>query len=189
VLAPTDIELELDALVAREQRQKPVRRRGPDDLDPATRLEVAEYGNDVAVDRPEERAQAREALAPVVDERNEMRVAGLLERRRRFVAVVEALLEVQLELSAKRVARQLIREHGREPDGHGRGDAFRIERPERLDEREIRIDRRLGDPVAAVRPASVIQDVREVAMEREDEVHSELVNEARTARVEKRCLL
>jgi hypothetical protein len=87
VLALADVELQLNALVARQERQEPVRRRGRDDLDAPAVLEVAKDAHDVAVDRPEQRTQVGETLSPVVDQRNQMRVPGCPEGCRRLVAM------------------------------------------------------------------------------------------------------
>ena len=70
VLALADVELESNTLVAPEERQEPVRRGRGDELDAPAVLEIAEDAHDVAVDRPEQRTQAGEALSPVVDQRN-----------------------------------------------------------------------------------------------------------------------
>ena len=44
-----------------------------------------------------------------------------------------------------------------------------------LEERQVGIDRRLAQPIAAVGPAAVVQDVRQMTVEREDELHPALV--------------
>src|ERR1700747_1452570 len=40
-----------------------------------------------------------------------------------------------------------------------------------FEEGQVRIDRRLAQPIAAVGPAAVVQDVRQMTVEREDELH------------------
>src|SRR6266576_2703420 len=66
---------------------------------------------------------------------------------------------------------RVSREHQSESDGHGRGRAFGSQFLEPLQQREIRVERGLAQPVAAVRPAAVVQDVRQVTVEPEDELH------------------
>src|SRR5688500_5409838 len=99
-----------------------------------------------------------------------MAVAGGRELSRRIGARLEPLVEVQLELAVKGGTRELVGEHRRESDRDGRRHVGVVERAERLEERQVGVDRRLADPVAAVWPTTVIQHVREMAVEREDEI-------------------
>ena len=63
----------------------------------------------------------------------------------------------------------------------GAGDAVVAERVERLEQRQVGVERRLAEPVAAVRPAAVVQDLGQVAVQREDEIHQAAASGARRA--------
>ena len=61
---------------------------------------------------------------------------------------------------------------GVKPIVTGAGDPTRrSSAAQRLEQRQVGVERRLAEPVAAVRPAPVIEHVRQVAVQREDEVH------------------
>ena len=172
MLGGADRELEPDALVARQQRQEAVRRGRADDLELPRRFEGAESGHQVAVHRLEQAPQPGEALPPVRHQRQQVRVGRLGERRRRLVTGGEALLEERLHLPDERRTGELVREHGREPDRHGGGRGLVAELSEDLQQRQVGVERRLADPIAAVRPSAVVEDVRQVAVQRQDEVHA-----------------
>jgi hypothetical protein len=61
--------------------------------------------------------------------------------------------------------------HRREPDRDRRGDVPVGELAQPLEQRQVGIDGGFAQPVAAVRPAAVIQDIGQVAVQREDRVH------------------
>src|SRR2546426_6480638 len=65
----------------------------------------------------------------------------------------------------------LFRSPRREADRQGGRGPLGGQLLEPLQEREIRVQRGLAQPVAAVGPAAVIEDVRQVTVEREDELH------------------
>ena len=164
-------KLQSDAFVAGEERQVAVRGRRSDDLEAAPLLEAPEGGDQVRVDRPEQRLQAVEPRLPERDQRHDARLAGRGQLRRGLVAGGKALGEEGVHLAREGRARQLVRQHRRESDCHRRRGSLGGELLEPLQEREIRVQRGLAQPVAAVRPAPVIQDVGEMTMEGEDEVH------------------
>ena len=164
-------ELQPDAFVPTEERQVAVRRRGSDDLETTLLLQAAKGGDEICVDSPEQRLQATEPRPPEVHERHERRLAGGPERRRCFVAGGQALGEERLHFAGEGGTRQLVREHRREADRQGGRGPLGGQLLEPLQEREIRVQRRLAQPVAAVGPAAVIEDVRQVTVEREDELH------------------
>src|SRR2546428_2369411 len=87
--------------------------------------------------------------------------------RRRF----EAALHVGLELAHERRMGQLIRKHRRDAERDWCSDVLALERLQRFDQGEIAVQRSLAQPHAAVRPAAVVQYVREVTVQRENEIH------------------
>src|SRR5207244_3824969 len=77
----------------------------------------------------------------------------------------------RLHLLREGRAGQLIRENRSESNGQRRWRALGGQLLYPLQEGEIGVERGLAQPVAAVGPAAVIEDVREVTVEREDELH------------------
>ena len=160
VLRGADGELQPDALVAREQRQEAVGRGRADDLDPAGRLERAERGDEIAVDGVEQRAEPAAAAPARTPPAAAGALAGLGERRGRLGAGREPLVEERLHLADERRAGELVGEHRREADRH-RGRRLLVAEPaERLEQRQVGVERGLADPVASVRPAPVVEHVR-----------------------------
>src|SRR6266516_153331 len=84
---------------------------------------------------------------------------------------LEAALHVGLELAHERGMGELIREHRRDAECDRRRDVLALERLQRFDQGEIAVQRSLAQPYAAVRPAAVVQDVRKVTVQRENEIH------------------
>ena len=165
-------QLQPDALIAREERQEAMGGGGTDDLDAAARLEPAERGDQVPVEGMKELAQPVVSLEPEGRERNQVRVAGSAQRLGRRVARLDPLVEERLDLGAEERVRQLVGQHRRNADRHRRLDAVALERLERLDERQVGVQRRLGEPVGAVRPAAVIEHPRQVAVQGQHEVEA-----------------
>ena len=178
VLGGADGELKADALVAGEQRQEAVSGGRADDLEPSRGFERPERAHQVAIDLVEEAPQAPEPVAPEGDLRQEARLAGDGQRSRRLVTRGEPLIEERVHLLREQRARELVGEDGREPDRHRRGRVLGAEAPERLEQGEIGVQRRFAEPVAAVRPAAVVQHVGQVTVQREHEVHRPAVHRA-----------
>ena len=152
-----------------------MRCRRRDELEPAFLLELPECADEVAAERVVELEETREPLAPVFDDRKQMRIVSVAHLALGFVARFESLLEELAQLALEHRARELIRENRRDAERDRRGDFLFRERLKRIDQRQVRVYRRLRDPVAAVWPATVIQDVWKMAVQREYEIHSVLV--------------
>ncbi len=54
----------------------------------------------------------------------------------------------------------------------GAGTASRLELFEHLDQRQVTVDRRFAEPIGAMRPATVVEHPRQVAVQRQDEAKS-----------------
>ncbi len=171
VLGPVDGELQADALVAGEEREEAVRGGGGDELEPSRALERAEGRDDVAPDLVEAPTEPPQALAPEVHQRQQVPLAGGGERGGRLVASEEALGEERLHLRDERRACQLVGEHRRDADGDRGGDSVGLEPAELFDQGDVGVERGLAEPVAAVGPAAVVQDVGQMTVQRENEVH------------------
>ena len=89
----------------------------------------------------------------------------------RLVAGGEALREERPQLGREDRARELVGEDRRDADRRGRGHALDLEGVELLEERQVGVDRRFAQPVAAVGPAAVTEHPGEMAVEDEDKVH------------------
>src|SRR3954470_1330037 len=77
MLRDADAELELDAFVAREQRQETVRRRRGDDFDDAAVFETTERADEIFVDLLEQPVQPLEPPQPIVRDRFQPDIARL----------------------------------------------------------------------------------------------------------------
>ncbi len=164
-------ELQPDALVARQQRQIPVRRGARHHFDVARGLEPREGRDQIAPLLMEPGQQSPEPRLPEVHQRQERAVARLRKLAPSLVAGGQPLRDVGLELRSEERIGELVGQDRRDGDGERRPHAARGQLGHLLDQREVGVERRLAQPVAAVRPAAVAQDVREVAVQREDEIH------------------
>src|SRR5688572_18498971 len=103
-----------------------------------------------------------------------MRIVSVCHLGFSFVARFESLLKELSQLALENRTRQLIRQNRRDADSNRRGDFLLRECLEGIDQRQVSIDCRFRDPVAAVRPATVIQHVGQVTVKRENEIHIRL---------------
>ncbi len=101
-----------------------------------------------------------------------MRIAGAAERLGRGVTCLDPLVEEVLDFGAKERVRELVGQHGRDAERHGRMDAIALECLQRLDEWQVGIQRRLGEPVGAMRPPPVVEHPWEVAVQGQHEVEA-----------------
>ena len=168
-----DGELEPDALVAREQREEAVRGRRADDLEPARGLERAERG-----DRGRRSTawnssrQPEQPVAPELDQREQVRCRRCRPARPAPRRTPRAAGRRRPPSRATKVGlASWLASTGVKPIVTGAGDRLGRQAAERLEQRQIGVERRFADPVAAVRPAAVVQHVGQVAVQREDEVH------------------
>jgi hypothetical protein len=100
-----------------------------------------------------------------------MAVTGLSQRFRSLVARLEALLEERLHLGDEDRVGELVGEDRRESNGDGRRNIVRRQASKNLQQRQVGVERCLTQPVASMGPASMVQHVRKVAVQGEDEVH------------------
>jgi hypothetical protein len=144
--------------------------RRADQLQPSSRLERAEGGGEVSLDLLEQAPQAEQPGPPEAHQRKQESFAGDRERGGGLVTGGEALSEEGFHLGAERRTGELAGEHGREADRDRRGHPLVAQAPQGLQQRQIAVEHCLTDPVAAVRPAPVVEDVRKMAVKREDEI-------------------
>jgi len=91
--------------------------------------------------------------------------------RGRAGRALEPALHVRFEFTHERWMRELIGEYGRDAERHRGRDALFLERLQRFDQRQVAVERGLAQPHAAVWPAAVMQDVRQMTVECQDEIH------------------
>jgi hypothetical protein len=111
------------------------------------------------------------ASSPEVHQRKQVPLRGRGEGGGGLVAGEEALGEERLHLPDEYGARELSCEHRGDADGYGCGDALGFEPAQHFDQREVGVERGLTEPVAAMRPAAMVQHVGQVAVQGEYEVH------------------
>ena len=163
-------ELEADAFVAGEERKKAVSGRRADDLEAARRLEGPEGAHEIAAGFVKTPPQAKEAESPEFHQGQQRTIAAAGEGRRRLGARGKALVEERLQLAGEFRAGELVGQHRCDSDGHRSGHRLGGELLQHFEQREVGVDRRFAEPVAPMRPAPVIEDVRQMAVEGKDEV-------------------
>jgi len=171
VLGAADRELEPDALVACEQGEEPVGRGRGDGLDPPAFLQRSNGRDDVATEVVKEPVQAGQPRTPELHPRDQMLLDRRGQRHPGLVAGHEPLGEEGLHLADEGRTHQLIREDRRDTDGEWRRHALGLQSAQLLDQRQVSVEGGLAEPIAAVRPAAVVEDPGQVTVQREDEVH------------------
>src|SRR5256885_11717573 len=84
---------------------------------------------------------------------------------------LEPALHVRFEFADERRMGELVREYRGDAERYRRRNALFLERLQRLDQRQIAVERGFAEPHAPVRPAAVMEDVRQMTVERQDEIH------------------
>ena len=146
-----------------------MRRRRRDHLERALLGEPPERRKEPALARREVGAHVLVEPDPEIGDRD----GAVVPERREMDAVLAgrgpALLEIGVETGPEARVRELLAEDGRHADG-------RLERDPAVDEplggpqeRHVRLGGRLVEPVRAVRPRPVPEDVRQVSVQNEDE--------------------
>ena len=163
-----DVELAFRRRVGREERKEAVGRGAGDRFDLPFVGHPGEGGDEVAVERVEERERLLvvrpprpgEELGPVAVPRELARVAR---------GGGEPVADVSAEPARETGVAQLLAEDRCQADRRLPRDPVRVERPDGRDEREVGLGRRLVEPVGAMGPDAVSEDGGDVAVEDEDE--------------------
>ena len=157
-------QLHVDRLVAREQGEIAVGGGAGDDLDVAAALQLGEGARDVAADAAVQLPHPLVVLFPEVAECEVLRRAGVLELLAPLGARAPHVLVVERELFLELRRGQLLGEHGGEVQRPLRRDAVADESVGHLEQGEIALESGLGEPVAAVRPATVVDHHRKMSV-------------------------
>ena len=99
-----------------------------------------------------------------------MLIAQLLKGGDVVPGRLDFVLQVVVELPLENVGGQHLRQDGGDPQGHPGGQAVGGQTVEGLEQGDIGLRRGFVEPIHAVGPAAVADDVREVGMEHKGEV-------------------
>ena len=163
-----------DALVGAEQGHVAVGCAAGDDLDEALVVEVAEALDDVAVERLEVADGIGETLAP---EAGGLGVAGFAHRGEVgfiFAGGDDLALDVLGELGFEDGMGKLFEQDGRQVEVAVEGDAVALEIAEDAEQRQVGLGGSFMEPLNAMWPGSVVDDVRQVGVQGEIEKTSGL---------------
>jgi hypothetical protein len=160
-------DLGADALVGAEQRHVAVGGAAGDDLDQADVVEVAEALDDVAAEGVEVVERLGEEAVPEAGGLGEVGVAGLDEVGLVFAGGDDLAGEVVGELGDEDGVGELLEQDGREIEVAVEGDAVALEVAEDAQEREVGFGGGFVQPLHAVRPGAVVDDVGQVGVQRE----------------------
>ncbi len=162
-------DLGADGFVGAEERHVAVGGSAGDDVDEADVVEVAEAGDDVVVEVIEVFEGLREEAVPEAGGLGEVSFAGLDEEGLVFAGGDDLAVEVVGELGDEDGVGELLEKDGREIEVAVEADAVALEVFEDAEEREIGFGGGFVEPLHAVRPGAVIDDVGQVRVQGEGE--------------------
>ena len=160
-----DCHLRAHHLIVERERHVVVRRVAGQDLDLVLAEAGGEFADDVAVDPLEVREAIAVPILPSLGEVNQVRLAVAREFVRVPRGAGDALVEVNDEAGLERRVGELFEQHGRQADRQRAAALVERDRADHVEERQVRLGRRLVEPDLAVRLDAVIQDVRQVAVQ------------------------
>ena len=99
-----------------------------------------------------------------------MLIPQLLEGGQVIPGRLDLVVQVVLELLAKDLGGQHFRQDGGDPQGNPGAAAFGAQAVEGLEQGDVGFGRGLVEPIHAVGPAAVADDVREMGMEHKGEI-------------------
>ncbi len=149
-----------NALVGAQQRHVAVGGGAGDDLDQAGVVEVAKAFDDVAAEGSEIVEGGGEEAAPEAGGLGEVEVAGLDEVGLVFPRGDDLASEIFGELGDEVGMAELLEQNRREVDDEVGGDSVSLEVGEDAEQRKVGLCGGLVQPLDAVRPRAVVDDVR-----------------------------
>ena len=162
-------DLRAEALVGAEQRHVSVGGAAGDELDEADVVEVAEGGDDVAVEALEVFERLGEETMPEAGGLGEVMVAGLDEEGLVLGGGDDLASDVAGELGDEGGVGELLEEDGREIEVAVEADVVALEIGEHAEERKIGLGCGFEEPLHAVWPGAVVDDVRQMRVQGEVE--------------------
>ena len=160
-------DLGTDAFVGAEQRHVTVGGAAGDDVDEAGLLEVLEALDDVAVEGLEVVQRLLKEVLPEAGGLGVVGLAGLGEEGLVFAGVDDLAGNVFRELGEEDGVGELLEQNGREIEVAVEADAIGLEASEDAQERKVGLCGGFMEPLHAVRPGAVIDDVWQMGVERE----------------------
>ena len=132
---------------------------------------MAEGRNEVAVDPSEQPGQPSQPASPKLGDWREGLLPRLPEIRNCLVTGLQTLSKKVVEVAAEGRVRQLRGQNRSDPEIDRARDRLSFESVQHLEDRKVGIDRRLADPIGPVGPSPVIEHVRQMAVEGENQIH------------------
>jgi hypothetical protein len=163
-------ELKPNTFIPRKKRKVSMGGGGADDFDSACGFQGAKRADQILIDIVEKLAKANQPLPPEVDNGKQVSVTCACQGGWSLVAGLDTLLEKCLHFRDEYGTDQLVREYGSKPDRNWGGHCLRGQTAENLEQRQIGVERGLTDPVTAVRPPPVVEDIRQMAVQCKDEI-------------------
>ena len=162
-------DLGADGLVGAEEGHVAVGGSAGDDLDEADVVEVAEAVDDVAVEGVEVFEGLREEAVPEAGGLGEVGFAGLDEEGLVFARGDDLAREVVGELGDEDGVGELLEQDGGEIEVAVEADVVALEVFEHAEEREVGFGGGFVEPLHAVRPGAVIDDIGQMRVQGEGE--------------------
>ena len=162
-------DLGADGFVGAEEGHVAVGGSAGDDVDEADLVEVAEAADDVAVEGVEVVEGLGEEAVPEAGGLGEVMVAGLGEEGLVFAGGGDLAGEVAGELGDEDGVGELLEQDGGEIEVAVEADAVALEVGEHAEEREVGFGGGFVEPLDAVRPGAVVDDVGQVRVQSEGE--------------------
>ena len=177
--------LALHRRVARQEREVAVGRAAGDDLDRAALLEPPEPRHQIGTERTHEVLE-RSAVEPLpaLGERGEPRFAGAREPGAVLGRGGDLLLQVAHELAVEIGVRELLAQDRAQIEGDAERAALRA-LMQHAPQRQVRLGRRLVEPVDAVGPSTVVEHPGQVGVKDERQAAERHVANSPRARSER----
>jgi hypothetical protein len=168
-------DLGADALVGAEQRHVAVGGAAGEDLDHAGVVEVTEAADDVSTDGVEVVERGGEEAAPHARGLGEVHVSGLDEVGFVLAGGDYFAREIAGKFGEEEWVGELLHQDGREIDIEVGGNAVALQAGEHAQQGEIGFGRDLVQPLNAMGPGAVVDDVGQVGVEGQRQVASRSV--------------
>jgi hypothetical protein len=162
-------DLGAQALIRAEQRHIPVSRSRGDHLDHARVVEVAKAADDIAVERLEVIQRGGEETAPETGSLGKVPIARLDEVSLIFPGSDDLPSQVFRELGNEIWMGKLFQQDGGEADIEVRRNAIALQTAEDTEQGQVGFGGCFVQPLNAVGPSAVIDDVRQMRMQSESE--------------------
>ena len=162
-------DLGTDALIGAKERHVAVGGSTGDDVDEAGVVEVTEGLNNILIEGVEVFEGLREKMLPETGGFSEMVFSCLTEERLVFASGDNFAVEVVGKLGEEDGVGELFEQDGREIEIAVEADVVALKIFEDAQEGKVGLGRSLEEPLDAVRPSAMVNDVRQVCVQGEGE--------------------